>query len=876
MKECPVCNRCFPDHVNHCPGDGNSLRFTIAGDTTLDGRYQLEKRLGQGGMGMVFKARHIFLKTQHAIKVILPDLVGNDPSLVTRFRQEAMAAAAITHPNTISVTDFGVIGGTTPFLVMEFVEGRSLHDILQEEGRLPAERALEIMLAVCAGVGAAHRQGIVHRDLKPLNILLKSDQTVSEGVKVLDFGLAKIKSGEVLGSFVAAQTQGMMGSPFYMAPEQWSDEDIDVRADIYSLGIILYQMLSGDVPFKGVSIPSIMKKHLTETPPSLAARGVNVPGALEGAVRHALEKELEARPASIEEFTAELREGLSAVVAARASDGLGMKTLQIGLAETLGVPAAGRGGQTGDVRAGATGSGVGANAAANNRDASPATDLPREAVSQITVVAQPAESGTDTSSHPDGETALLPEAVQLAGEERRRAEAEERERAEAEEERARRAVEEAERREAAAEAQRREEAEEARRKETAFRVWEEEQARRRAAVEEQERREAQAAEQREAEARRSREAEERERREAEERKPREEDEHTLIAARQGATREAVVSHTPTAEGVSSTVGARPASSAPLIVLVVIVVIGLAGLVGIAALFMKGFGGGTTNANAGPGVNANAVGGTTNTNAGTTTPDAPTRPEMVSLPGGTFQVGRGEVPPVSGQYSAPYLIWMYSQWPAHAVNIRPFAIDRTEVTNAEYAEFVKATGHAPPPDVWGGQNPKAGEERWPVRNVSFDDAQAFAAWRSKRDGVSYRLPTEDEWEYAARGGDASRLYPWGGEWAEGRANFNSDAPRPVGSFPEGRTPQGVDDMIGNVWEWTSSTAAMYKGNDRTKLLEQDRGKMVTRGGSYRSLTDADPKTLKAGDEPVAATARRWFAKDYRDPAIGFRLVRDEGQ
>ncbi|HEX5709400.1 MAG TPA: serine/threonine-protein kinase, partial [Pyrinomonadaceae bacterium] len=313
MKECPVCNRCFPDQVNHCPTDGDALRFTIQGDTVLDGRYQLERRLGSGGMGIVFKGRHIFLKTQHAIKIILPDLVGNDPSLVTRFRQEAMAAAAIHHPNTISVTDFGVVNNTMPFLVMEFLEGRSLHDLISEEGRFAPARALEMIIAVAQGVGAAHNQGIVHRDLKPLNIMLRSGQEPGEGVKVLDFGLAKIKSGDLLGSFVAAKTQGMMGSPFYMAPEQWGDDDPDLRADIYSLGVILYQMLTGDVPFRGASIPSIMNKHLTTAPPSLAERGARVPPEVERAVAHALEKDPARRPASIEEFVSDLTVALEAV-----------------------------------------------------------------------------------------------------------------------------------------------------------------------------------------------------------------------------------------------------------------------------------------------------------------------------------------------------------------------------------------------------------------------------------------------------------------------------------------------------------------------------------------------------------------------------------
>src|ERR1051325_1520721 len=311
MKECSHCKRCFPDNISHCPDDGNAITPSIAGEPTLDGRYQLERRLGHGGMGVVFQARHIFLKTAHAIKVILPDLVGNDPMLVTRFRQEALAAAAIRHQNIIAVTDFGVARGTMPFLVMEFVKGKSLHDILAAEGSLSPAKALEIISAVGAGVAAAHRQNIVHRDLKPLNIMLQDDMPVSEGLKVLDFGLAKIKSGELLGSFVQAKTSGLMGSPFYMAPEQWSDEEPDVRADIYSLGVILYQMLGGDVPFKGTGIPSIMKKHLTAAPPTLSSMGVNVPPQVEAVVRHALEKDADNRPQTVEAFIAELRDAVA-------------------------------------------------------------------------------------------------------------------------------------------------------------------------------------------------------------------------------------------------------------------------------------------------------------------------------------------------------------------------------------------------------------------------------------------------------------------------------------------------------------------------------------------------------------------------------------
>src|SRR6478672_4217612 len=281
MKECPACRRCFPDDVNHCPQDGDATTPSLLGEPILDARYQLEKRLGQGGMGVVFKARHIFLKTQHAIKILLPDLVGNDPNLVTRFRQEALAAAAIRHQNIIAVTDFGVVRGTMPFLVMEFVQGRSLQDIMAEEGAMSPLRAFELMQPICSGIAAAHRQGIVHRDLKPLNVMICDDMPTAEGVKILDFGLAKIKSGELLGSFIAAQTTGLMGSPFYMAPEQWSDDPPDSRADIYSLGVMLFQMLTGDVPFKGSSIPAIMKKHISDPAPSFSEIGARISPEIE-------------------------------------------------------------------------------------------------------------------------------------------------------------------------------------------------------------------------------------------------------------------------------------------------------------------------------------------------------------------------------------------------------------------------------------------------------------------------------------------------------------------------------------------------------------------------------------------------------------------
>ena len=190
MKECQLCRRCFSDELNNCPDDGDKLLVSLRTSPVLDGRYLLERRLGDGGMGIVYKAHHSYLKTVHAIKVILPDLVGHDPMFGTRFRQEAMIAAAIRHPNIVLVTDFGIAQDILPFLVMEFVKGRSLQDIFDQRGTLPPEISLQIIAAVAAGVGAAHRRGFIHRDLKPLNIMLQDDKPISEAVKILDFGLA--------------------------------------------------------------------------------------------------------------------------------------------------------------------------------------------------------------------------------------------------------------------------------------------------------------------------------------------------------------------------------------------------------------------------------------------------------------------------------------------------------------------------------------------------------------------------------------------------------------------------------------------------------------------------------------------------------------
>jgi len=229
--------------------------------------------------------------------------------------------------------------------------------------------------------------------------------------------------------------------------------------------------------------------------------------------------------------------------------------------------------------------------------------------------------------------------------------------------------------------------------------------------------------------------------------------------------------------------------------------------------------------------------------------AHSKADLVAIDGGSFLMGRN---------SGPSL-----ETPAHRVSVQAFQMDRTEVTNSEYADFVRETNHAPPTH-WAGSTPPFGQEQWPVVNVSFYDATAFASWRSKRDGVTYRLPTEEEWEYAARNGERADLYPWGPDWKDKVAVLKEATPAPVGSRPEGRNRWGVADLIGNVWEWTTSKATVYPGNP-TQTLPKAQEYVAIRGGCYVS----DPGLA---DNPVTACMRVFVELPTRNTLLGFRLVR----
>jgi serine/threonine-protein kinase len=752
MKECQLCKKCYEDAVTACPGDGMPTVHTISGEPVLEGKYHLECRIGQGGMGVVYKARHAYLKTLHAIKIILPDLVGNDPQLVTRFRQEALAAAAIRHQNVVGVSDYGVISGKVPFLVMEYVEGESLHDLLAREKALSPENSLELMTAICGGVGAAHHQGIVHRDLKPLNIMICSDKnTIAESVKILDFGLAKIKSGELLGSFIQAQTTGLMGSPYYMAPEQWSDDELDSRSDIYSLGVMLFQMLTGDVPFKGSSIPAIMKKHIADPPPTFSEIGVVIAPDIELAIRHTLQKDPKQRTASVEILIEELRNAILpfsqtlpnagqslpvsslSILTRPAQSSIFVDNVSVGQSRDDGWLML-EGVQSGNHHLRVTKDGFVdwlGDVICDGKPQRVVAELRTEGRMDVTAIPKP-PANTMPPKPVRGEGTPVPM------------------------------------------------------------------------------------------------------------KP------DMFATRHESKQIGNTINQNFATGQQDISVVSEEKKKPLFSPLVFGIIGICGLlllgiVGIGGAYMLGIMGGPR------------VPGNTATPTPDVTPVIVSKAEMIQIPGGTFTMGRNT--------------GLEIERPEHQVTVESFYMDKTEVTNGEYYDFVKTTNYKPVPGHWVNDAPLPQQLNMPVRFVNVYDIEAFIRWRSGRDGVTYMLPSEEQWEYAARNGADGALYPWGNKFDAACAVIDTgkSEPKQVGSTTCGANKWGVQDLIGNVFEWTSTEVALYPGSKGTIKPTKER-KMMIRGGS--ALQNS------TGNIPITSAFRTEIDAAKKSQELGFRLVRSQ--
>ncbi|WP_437878663.1 protein kinase domain-containing protein [Sorangium sp. So ce513] len=319
-RRCPTCKLTFSGDSRFCPFDGDPLvdapDWNPAADPllgrTIDGRYEVQAVVGEGGMGTVYEVRHKSLGRLFALKVLRRD-IAQDAELVARFIQEAKAAAAIGHPNIVAVSDFGAIEvepgqPELPFFVMEFLTGTSLAALLRSERTLPAERVGQIMLQCAAALGAAHAAGVIHRDLKPDNVYLvrNGDQ---EFVKLLDFGVAKVAGGKRLTRI------GMVfGTPHYMSPEQAEGKRIDGRADIYALGVLMYECFAGRVPFEADTYMGVLTKHMYMSPEPLeqVMPDASALGAFGPIVMRCLAKSPEERFSSMAELAAAIELALDA------------------------------------------------------------------------------------------------------------------------------------------------------------------------------------------------------------------------------------------------------------------------------------------------------------------------------------------------------------------------------------------------------------------------------------------------------------------------------------------------------------------------------------------------------------------------------------
>jgi eukaryotic-like serine/threonine-protein kinase len=276
------------------------------------GRYRVLEPLGRGGMGTVYQAIHEAIEKKVALKVLRAEYSAK-PDLVTRFQREAISASRIKHPNVLDVFDFGQLENGCFYLAMEFLEGRDLADELERLRVLPADRAIRIALQVCKALAAAHGRGVVHRDLKPENVFLQLSADGEDSIKIVDFGIAQLRSTEEIAQTEPTRRRltrtGMIfGTPEYMSPEQAAGKHVDLRVDVYSTGIILYEMLTGAVPFTGDTFFGVLHSHLNDPLPPMRTLNPDVLASpeLEAVIEKALAKSPDARFQSMKDLATAL------------------------------------------------------------------------------------------------------------------------------------------------------------------------------------------------------------------------------------------------------------------------------------------------------------------------------------------------------------------------------------------------------------------------------------------------------------------------------------------------------------------------------------------------------------------------------------------
>ena len=350
MATCPTCFTKYPDGTSLCASDGGRL---VPDETfahvdrelepgTVVGEYHIESKIGEGGFGTVYRAVHPLIGKTAAVKLLARQFSSN-PTMVSRFVQEARAVNQIRHRNIIDIFSFGTLPDGRQYYIMELLEGTSLDAYLRREKRLPLEEAMPILRGVARALDAAHAKGIIHRDLKPENVFLLSDEDGRVEAKLLDFGLVKLLADT---SNHKTKTGTPMGTPYYMSPEQCRGLDTDARTDVYSFGALVFEILTGEVPFQGQTTLDILFQHMTVLAPSASARCSDVPAALDRPIAKMLAKEPSDRPSSATEALDSLARAGGLEVASvgpsswprfgnRSSSGPGLRESARGLANTV-------------------------------------------------------------------------------------------------------------------------------------------------------------------------------------------------------------------------------------------------------------------------------------------------------------------------------------------------------------------------------------------------------------------------------------------------------------------------------------------------------------------------------------------------------------